>query len=330
MKNKKMKWVLITLITSIIMTIATPIYATSENVQVVKKSDNNYLIYVKDNLNIEFEFAFSNNKEIGKGELVFQNSAKDMQGEEANSIAYIDEDLYSTYFSKDTYLWARTSDGKYIIEAEPIDLKSSLTENDIETANTMTKRISVDTKQIYEKPVENVDGVKITKTVGKVVVTETGKNEYQLIKVEETGETAEFAKMINDLAAGKTGENYYEEIKISKAFLDLYKELLPASGDKKWTVPENNEILQPEEAKENDEYLIFLKNEQDGKTKYDVQLLISFEDYKPEVISEKVVSKLPVTADDPTLFIILAILVLAIIVVVIAKILVNKNKKMGE
>ena len=253
-----------------------------------------------------------------------------MQGEEANSIAYVDSELYGTYFSKDAYLWARTSDGKYIVEAESVDLKSALTENDIETANSMTKRISVDTKQIYEKPVENVDGVKITKTVGKVVVTEEGKTAYQLIKVEETGETAEFAKMINDLAAGKTGENYYEEIEISKEFLDLYNKLLPAYGDKKWAEPTNNEILQPEEAKENDEYIIFLKNEQNGKTTYDVQLLKSFEDYKPEVISEKVVSKLPVTADDPTLFIILGILVVAIVVVVIAKIFVNKNEKMGE
>ena len=330
MKSNTIKWILAALTMIIILLIALPIFAADDELLIYKNSEKEYLIYLKGNLKNEFEFAFSNNKDSKKDELLFYQSAKDTDDDEANTIVYIDEELYDNYFAKNTYLWVRTNDGKYIIEAKLLNIKNAISENDIENANSITKRVSVDTTQVYEKPEENVDGVKVTKTVGKIVVKEKGKNFYQIVKVTENEDYAEFAKIIKDIVDGKASNEFYNKLETANTLVSLYNKLLQDVKNKNWKEASNNEILQPEEAKENDEYIIWIKNENNGLVKQDVQLLTSFEDYKPEVISEKVVSKLPVTADDPTLFIILAFLVLSIVIVIIAKIIVSKKEKMGD
>ena len=325
----KIKWVLAIVLLIILLSIATSVFATNEEIQIVKKSDNEYMIYLKECLSNDFKFAFSNDKTSDSSNLIYQNAARDTNDSNGNYIAYIDSDLFNAYFSKNTYLWVKTNEGKTIVSAILVDLNSAITENEIQEVNTLTKRISVDTTQVYEKTEENVDGVKVTKTVGKIVVKESGNNEYQLIKVQESGDIAEFAKLITQISDGKVENNYYTKLELAKELSGLYNKLIPVLNDKNWKTVENNEILQPEDAKENDKYIVWLKNK-NGEIKRDAQLLTSFEDYKPEIITEKVVSKLPVTADDPTLFILLGVLIVITIMVIIAKIVISKKEKIGE
>ena len=327
MKFKSLKLVAIIVTFICAIAIASSVYATSENMQIVKKAEKEYMIYLENHIDSAYEFAFSNDKSADKNTLTYRNSAKDLADENACHIAYIDEELYGKYFSKDAYLWARTSQGEYIAEGLKIDLKDYLTDKDIDLINTITKRIDVDTTQSYSKPAEMKDDVKVTKTVGKVVVSEKGTTEYILEKVPESGELYNFMVITEKIANGKVGDNYYSKLEASKELTNLYNNLVPDSNDKKWEKVSNGVILQPEEAKEGWKYVLWLKNTNAGEVKQDAQFLTCFEDYKPEVISEKVVTKLPVTADDPTLFIVLGVLAATAIVAIIARIFIGKKEK---
>ena len=327
MKFKTLKLMIAALAFLCVIVSTTCVSATNEGMQIVKKTEKEYMIYIQNHIDAEFEFAFTNDKDADKATLTYRNSAKDLTEEDACHIAYIDENLYDTYFSKDTYLWARTSEDKYIAEGLKIDLKDSLTDSDIELANTTTKRIAVDTTQSYAKPAEMKDEVKVTKTVGKVSILEKGTTEYVLEKVPESGDLYNFMLIAEKIANGKAEDNYYTKLEASSELINLYNKLMPATDSNSWTKVENGEVLQPEEAHEGWQYVLWLKNTNDGETKLDAQFLTCFEDYKPEVISEKIVTKLPVTADDPTLFIILGVLIIATVVAVIARVTIGRKEK---
>lgn len=331
MKRSTLKLMVAILVFILLLANTTSILATNdETMQILKKADKEYMIYLKNHLGVSFEFAFSNDKNANKETLGYKNAATDTAEAGANYIAYIDEDLYNTYFTQPTYLWARTLGGNYFIEGIEVKIAEALTDNEVDLANHITKTIAVDTTQTFDKPAEMIEGVKTTKTVGKVTVQEEGTTDYQLIKVPKNGSYYEFMKLAEKIANNKIENNIYAELEVAKEFSKLYQELMPEVNNANWVTVENNEILQPEEAKEGEQYILWLKNKQGNDVKLDAQFLTCFEDYKPEVISEKVVTKLPVTADDPTLFIILAILIVALVVVGIVKITAGKKEKVTK
>ena len=60
MQKSKIKLVfLLGLFITIFSLLGISVYAANENVQIIKKLDTDYLIYVKDNLDKTFEFALS-------------------------------------------------------------------------------------------------------------------------------------------------------------------------------------------------------------------------------------------------------------------------------
>ena len=284
------------------------------------------MIYIENHTEESFEFAFSNDKNAKKEDLNYKISATDTAESGANYIAYADESIYNMYFAEPTYLWARTLEGTYFVEGIQVELTEAITDNDVELANNITKRISVDTTQSFDKPAEMINGVETTRTVGKVVIKEEGTTSYQLVKIQENSSYSEFMKLATQIANGKVEDNFYAKLEITNQFLKLYKELVPEENDSNWKLVENGEILQPEEAKEDEQYILWLKNKNNSETKLDAQFLTCFDDYKPKVISEKIVTKLPVTADDPTLFIVLAILVIALIITTIVRIVVGRKE----
>lgn len=331
MKHLSLKLTIAIAILITIIACATSIFATNEEIQILKKSDKEFMLYLENHLSDAFEFAISNDKNSDRELLMYKNSATDSADAGANYIAYVDEETIGSYdFTAPTYLWARTMDGTYIAEAVLIDLTDVIVDEDIDLANSITKRIDVDTTQTFDKPAEIIDGVKQTKTVGKVEVKEKGNTYYQLVKVPENGDYYDFMKIAEKIANNKVEANFYAKLEVSKEFSNLYKKLLPAAENANWALVENNQILQPEEAKQDEQYILWLKNESDNKTTLDAQFLTCFEDYKPEVISEKIVTKLPVTADDPTLFIILGALVVALVIVIAIRSKAGKTKKASK
>lgn len=325
MLNYKNKLMLSTIIAILFISVFGMIYTvngTNENMQIIKKSGNEYLIYISEHMDLQFEFAFSNDQGADKETLGYKSSILDSTSEK-NNVAYIDNSLYTTYFSGKTYFWARDLSGKYFAEKVEVDLSKAIEESNVNLINNLTKIIKVDTKNTITTS-EVVNEVKVTKTVGKVDVLEEGTTYYQLVKLPASEDYNEFMKTAEKIANDKIENNMYAKLEVANKFSNYYNRLVPDIDDANWIKVNNNTILQPEESHNGEQYILWLKTENNRENKIDVQFLTCFEDYKPEVISEKITTKLPVTYDNPILFIILAVLVVAFVVVLILR---NKSEK---
>lgn len=298
--------------------------AKSENVQMIKKSEKEYIIYVSNLIGSEFEFSFANKKDESKENLVFTNSALD-QEDNGNNIAYIDETIYNNYFDgkKETYLWVKQGT-EYKVEAEKINLKDALTEEDIQELNNATKKIPVKFGEL-NLPAETVDGVKITRRIGTINIEDNSETEYsyKMLKSTEESKVEELINLANEM--NKLDEkNTYDKLSIYGQFKSLYEELKPSDG---WNVAENNVIKQPQESKKGEQYLVWIKNEQTT----DVQIMTCNDDYTPEYenkkIINKVITKLPITGESLALYITAAILIVLIVTVAILKVKNNKSNK---
>lgn len=325
MLSYKTKLTVSTIIAILFISILGMIYTVNganENMQIIKKSGTEYLIYISEHMGSQFEFAFSNDQGADKETLGYKSSILDSTSEK-NNVAYIDNSLYTTYFSGKTYFWARDLSGKYFAEKVEVDLSKAIEESNVNLINNLTKIIKVDTKNTITTS-EVVNEVKVTKTVGKVDVLEEGTTYYQLVKLPASEDYNEFMKTAEKIANDKIENNMYAKLKVANKFSNYYNRLVPDIDDANWIKVNNNTILQPEESHNGEQYILWLKTENNRENKIDVQFLTCFEDYKPEVISEKITTKLPVTYDNPILFIILAVLVVAFVVVLILR---NKSEK---
>ena len=184
MQNLKIKiafLVLVFLIVSFIFGIT--VYAANENLQIVKESDSKYLIYVKDNLDETFEFVFSNTStEPASSE--YKDAGTDAASN-GNYIAYLDE-----YSTANKYLWVKNSAG-YVLEGVEVDLTKAISKADLESIETVTKRIDVDTTKTNVED-KQIDGNTVKVTTGKVVLKEEGTYKYQIFKVADSEKYAEF------------------------------------------------------------------------------------------------------------------------------------------
>lgn len=303
------------------------VLATNEEIQILKKSDSEFILYLKNHMESEFEFSFSNDQpeDVVKENLRYRKSGTDSI-EDGNHIVYIDSELYTTYFSKPTYLWARTLSGEYFAEGIEIDLNDFVTDEDVEFINNMTEVIEVDTTNTLVTE-EEIDDVKITRTIGKIDIKEEGTTYYQIVNLPASEEYNEFMEIAETIANNQIPSGFYERLEITNEFMKLYNQLVPAIEDANWIEVTDNTILQPEDSEEGEQYIVWLKNEQEGEeTKIDVQFMTSFEDYKQEVINEQITTKLPVTYDNPILFILLAVLVILFIVLLGIRAIINRKK----
>ena len=328
MKPLKLKWVVtIIIILAITLGIQSMVLATNEEIQILKKSDSEFILYLKNHMESEFEFSFSNDQpeDVVKENLRYRKSGTDSI-EDGNHIVYIDSELYTTYFSKPTYLWARTLSGEYFVEGIEIDLNDFVTDEDVEFINNMTEVIEVDTTNTLVTE-EEIDDVKITRTIGKIDIKEEGTIYYQIVNLPASEEYNEFMEIAETIANNQIPSGFYERLEITNEFMKLYNQLVPAIEDANWIEVTDNTILQPEDSEEGEQYIVWLKNEQEGEeTKIDVQFMTSFEDYKQEVINEQITTKLPVTYDNPILFILLAVLVILFIVLLGIRAIINRKK----
>lgn len=321
-KSIKITLMLILLIAG--MVIPTLISASTES-KILKKSDK-YLIYNENAMNEEFTFAFGTENQ-NKESLIFFPSAKDSNEEGAKNVAYID-DTTKGYLNENSeaFLFVRNKEGKYIIEAEKINLKNSI---DNEVVEGTTKRIKVDTSKT-ETTTKTIDGVKNEVTKGKVVITDDAKAKYSyiLVKLPTTGEN-DYSKLMN-LAEKISNKEEIEKLdlmqklELMESFYTLYTEKEPKANDNSWLPVENLEIMQPEDSKNGEQYIVFIKSVNGEETKIDAQFLTSYDQYSPlyekETVTIKETSKLPVTFDSTTtLIIIFAIIIVAIIIVLVIR-----------
>lgn len=315
-KTKKIITLLIIIIC--IFSISTISNATNEEIEIVKGT-NQYMIYLKEYSNSEFEFAFSNNKNAKVTELSFKVSALDRQGEGANKIAYVESSEYSM-FTNPTYMWVTVND-EVKISAMEVKLDDNITTTELQNIETISKKIPVkiEQKQVLSK--ENEEGTKITETIGIATIAENITNgKYQIVErkaTEDTDKLFALAELIekNEFADG------YTQIKTNKEFLKTYNKHINDLKEENWKTIENYTIEQPREAKTGDQYILYVK----AGNNVDTHFLTSYREFKEEYIKEQVTTILPHTYDNNTILIVLGIVVVAIVLVTI-RIVILKRK----
>lgn len=302
--------------------------AKSEEIQIIKlKNKNEYILYISGLAEEKFEFAFSNNSNVDDESLAYMDSAKDE--ENGNNIAYIDENMYNTYFKDkdETYLFVKKENTE--AKTVKIELSSALSEEDIQDLNQITKKINIEIGK-KELPTEtNKDGVKINHTIGTIKITDDKESSYmyKLVKITAGSNTEKLAQLIKDLNSSSE-RSMIEKLSLYNNFKELYTSLKPSENDKNWQKVENYTIEQPEDSKKGDQYLVWIQKDSKEGTIIDLQVMNCSDEYTPSYEDKDIVikqtSKLPITYDNVILFIIAGILLVAIIAIVILKV---KNKK---
>lgn len=323
MKKQLFKLIIVAILAISILAITqVAVYAEEKTeISLLKTSEESYIIYVPDFLNTDFLFSFSNNLATTEEDLIFSSSGLDSN--EFN-VAYMTKEQAESLKNEKIYLWVNANEQTTTYE---VDINKAVTSEEISFVNSTTKRIKVSTEG-SENTVQDVNGVKITHSQGKVTITEQGDAfSYSMIKV-SSQETKKLVELANQIISD---ENFtsYERVSLVRSFTDTYNKMY--SNIENWLqVPENKEILQPQESKENEIYLVWLKNDQ--TLEHDIQILICDDYQNIEVEAEKTVTvyettKLPVTYDSLiTLIIILVVLVAIIIALIITKKKLNKKE----
>ena len=239
-KALKQKIMLSTLLIIMIITLLQGFsFAKSESTQMIKKGEKEYIIYISNLLNSKFEFAFANKKDEIEANLNFYDSAVDAS-ENGNNIAYVDENIYNTYFDgkAETFLWIKGTE----IKAEKIELSNALTEETIQDLNKVTKKIAIKIGN-ETKTEKNDEGTEVTYTKGTIVIDDNSETKYTYNMVPVKAGTdeeklADLANKMNNL----TDKNIFEKLSVYSQFKKLYEKLIPAEG---WKDVESKTITQP-------------------------------------------------------------------------------------
>lgn len=324
----------------ILVSITKNSFANSEEYLILKKSNESFIIYIKNYFKNDFEFAFNDNSLATEEELDFINNAKDQN--DGYNVAYISKEMIEDYFEDNkTFIFIKQNDE--IIKNLEIDLSKNvvLSEETVEFVKNTTTRIKVDTELVSTETKEE-NGIKYTTETGKLVIIDdaSAKYYYKLIKLPATEKTVEYDRFF-ELAknSNKTKKlEIIENLETTQDFFDLYNQLLP----QEWNEIVDMTIEQPD-SKDGDKYIVWLKKEKDSEIIEDVQFLIATRKVTEEFVKdvhqeqhlvaqpvEQEISlfngaiKLPVTYDSIALFVVLGVLVIILLVVIILK---RKSKK---
>ena len=121
----------------------------------------------------------------------------------------------------------------------------------------------------------------------------------------------------------------YEKVQFATKFNALYSKL---ANEVDWKKVEEKTIKQPEESVNGDKYIVFLRKiDKQGVETIDAQFLTAYDDYKPNVVIEEIITqettKLPITYDSIALFVALGIIVLLVVIVFIRMKKLNKQNE---
>ena len=292
---------------------------TNENVQIISNTDEQgnteYIVYIQELMQTNFASAVSNSASTPEQDLDFV-TARDGEG---NYVAQIDANAVT---GDTTYLYVKY-DGQESTEVLELDLSNALDKTDMEYVENTTKRIGTETVEKLEEINEEINGVQTTLTVGGLRITDTDNAtyEYQLTKVTDNTLYSRLVELANEL----NSENYdqkdmYSKIQLTSEFYTLYNQLMEGAT---WTAVTDNEIRQPSDAIEGDQYVVLIrKTAEDGAITTDAKLMVSqinpYEEVEPERQETRTVqktAKLPITGDSIILFVALAMIVIALIIV---------------
>lgn len=304
--------------------VSTNIYAASgtSNIALVKTSNTSYIIYIEDIVDT-FDFMIT---EENIEPVDFDVSSLDANG---NNVATLDTDSFTQ--TENLYLWIKNSDDD--ISMANIDINKAMDYEDLIDMNTITKRIGVDTDET-KITVTDSNEQKSTVTVGKTVITDDkDKNyEYSLEKVDSNVNAQELVNLIDLINSFDLNTDMYTIVTTYQKVNELYKNIYDLAN---WENVNNMEIIQPEDAKHGEKYILILKkSDEENEIESDIQILTSIRDYDEgieEIITKETVKKavkLPVTGDNIFLIIGFLLLIFALVLLVILKRKTSKNENM--
>ena len=318
MKNSTLKliFIMFIILTLTIMPFAVKAADSAEAIILVK-SGTEKIVYVKGMEEKEFKYAFSNNEDSASA--MYVTATKDSNGKYA---AILDDG--------NTYKNMFVMEGNDTSKASTIKLENakSITSEEVEKIEKLTKIIGVKTDE-KETNIKKDDGTIITTTKGKIVVTDEGKYQYQLIEVvDKNNSTAKLndtaVELYNQLDALNNADTMFDKLSAEITIRDNYKKLLE---DAKWEDAVNGkEILEPENSVKGEKYVVLIQEiDKDGKTiRTDVQFMTCDRaDDAGEAVTEtrdkKVEKKinLPVTGENLALYITFGVIILAIIILAV-------------
>lgn len=324
------------------------VFATNEDISIVATTNSEleqeYTIYIKGISKQNFKYAFTNIKNADPDgmDLSYINSILDLGG---NQAAFLDAATYKKLSENGNtiYMWAKIKDEngneKLILKDIQLDLSESLSEENLEKVETLTKRITVEIADNQDNTTtvrnEKVDGVDEVANVGYVKIVDDKKATYyyEMVKLPSTEQYNKLNELVEQLNNEYDQKDMYGKVQTATEFNELFT---TATDSVDWKEVKDMTIKQDEESKAGDKYIILLKKvaKVDGKEveTLDVQFLTADDNYIPNVEIEKVVTqettKLPITYDSIALFVILGIIVLLVIVVFIRmKKLSKKNEE---
>ena len=292
---------------------------TNENVQIISNTDEQgnkeYIVYIQELMQTNFASAVSNSESTPEQDLTFV-TARDGEG---NYVA----DLKNVVTEGPTYLYVKyNQDGQEKTDILELDLSKALDKTDMEYVENTTKRIDTETVSDLVEINEEINGVQTTLTVGGLRITDTDNAtyQYQLMKVNEGTPYSRLVELADEL----NSENYdqkdmYSKIQLTSEFYTLYNQLIERAT---WEAVVNNEIRQPSDAVDGDQYVVLIrKTAEDGTVTTDAKLMVSqitpYEEREDveETRTVQETAKLPITGDSIILFVALAMVVIALIIV---------------
>ena len=262
-----------------------------------------------------FSFAFSNSKD--EANLDYRDSVKDNEG---NYIAYVNEELKNQYFGSQTYMWVKTAEEEVVIEGKEVTLDGAKTIAELNQIDKLTKIITVQSTAEDEKIIINGD---------------QDKNYYYQFAVATSSEEYErLLVLVNEISQYNQDTNVFTKLQAYNELNTLYNSLVANLDDEKWVETQNLEITKPYEAKQDSQYVLWLR---DDSGNMDIQFLTAYEKEVQEEVTtvtekakiEYVASVLPYTYDEATiLFIALGAVIIAIVTILVFKaVKLNQRKR---
>ena len=209
--------------------------ATNENVSIIStindESKQEYIIYIKETLEQKFKFAFTTNENPGEMDLIYINSISDLV---KNQVAFLDAETYEkiSQENKPIFMWAKDENENLILKGIQIDLTKSISNENIDNVETLTKRIEVEIADSEEDTTtirnENIEGVDEIANVGHVKIIEKEKGltyYYEMTKLPGEEKYNQLMALVEKIREEYDEMDMYEKIQIGEQFNKLYSEV---------------------------------------------------------------------------------------------------------
>lgn len=317
MKKLSSKILLIVMAVILVLSLNATVNATAEDMAVLKNTNGDYLIYLNEYLNDEYSYAITTSADVEENNLNWY-TAKDTNG---NSVIKVSKEQVGLY------LWVKVNN-EIIKKAEPINVTEVSTEAEINEMKTLTNRIKVDATQTITEETRE-DNVIRTVTQGVLKITDDANAKYSYDIVLLNDENTSCKELVNLMSKINADMDIFQAIDVAQEYTALWNNIITNA---EWKEVTNATIAQPVDAENGTQYVVLLKKELNGNTTYDAQVLTSkketLEDEVQEVVKTETRSELPVTFDNPILFILLGVAVVAIVIIAIRiRSLSKKNEK---